>query len=215
MHTCKSLFRVLGVCGLVVSALLLIMGTALGRQQQALADKLIRLHVVAETNSCRDQAIKLQVRDAVLAEVQDMHAQLLESDNPKAVLFENLEKIRAVAEKCLREAGCDAPVGVCLGKELFPTREYETFSLPAGVYTALRVNIGRAEGQNWWCVVFPNLCMSASMDEFAQSAAAVGLNKEEVRLITEDSVEYELKFKTLELLKKLRQVVQETKRCKS
>lgn len=91
-----------------------------------------------------------------------------------------------------------------MAKELFPTREYETFSLPAGTYTALRVTIGEGEGHNWWCVVFPSICMSASMDEFEEAAETAGLTEGEIKLITEESDGYVLKFKSIELLEKLK-----------
>ena len=95
-------------------------------------------------------------------------------------------------------------VTVSLKKELFPTRDYDTFSLPSGVYTALRVNIGQAQGHNWWCVVFPNLCMTASMEELEDAASVAGLSDGEVRLITEESEGYVLKFKSIEILQSIK-----------
>ena len=87
-----------------------------------------------------------------------------------------------------------------LGPELFPTRDYETFSLPAGRYTALRVTIGEGQGHNWWCVVYPALCLSASAGELEAAAQAAGLSDGEIALITGESGGYELKFKALEWL---------------
>ena len=91
-----------------------------------------------------------------------------------------------------------------MGRELFPTREYETFSLPAGTYTALRVTIGSGQGHNWWCVVFPSICVSASTEEFEEAAQTAGLTDGEIQLITESSEGYELKFKSMELVQKLK-----------
>ena len=94
-----------------------------------------------------------------------------------------------------------------LGKEVFPTREYDTFKLPAGVYESLRVSIGEAEGHNWWCVVFPSICLTASMDELEQAAEAAGLTDSELLLITGESEGYVLKFKVLELLQQLKAAI--------
>ena len=145
-------------------------------QQRQLAEKLIRLHVVANSDSPSDQAVKLRVRDAVLN----------------------------AAEEMLRDLGRDEPVSVTLQNERFPTRDYETFSLPAGVYRTLRVTIGAGEGHNWWCVVFPTLCTAASFDEFESAAASGGFTDGELRLITGADEGYVLKFKTLEWLEKLK-----------
>ena len=92
-----------------------------------------------------------------------------------------------------------------LRRELFPTREYDTFRLPAGVYRSLRVSIGEAAGQNWWCVVFPALCLSAGAEELEAQAAGAGFTPEELQLITGEDEGIELEFKTLELLGKLKE----------
>ena len=176
-------------------------GFLLNREQQALAEKLIRLHVVANSDSEADQTVKLKVRDAVLERTQ----QILDgAENPKEELASNLSKIELAANQCLKREGVDERAEVTMRKELFPTREYETFSLPAGSYTALRVTIGAGEGHNWWCVVFPSICMSASMDEFEQAAQTAGLTEGEIQLITENSEGYELKFKTMEIIQNIK-----------
>lgn len=188
------------ICLLLLSAAILLSGVVLGRQQQALAEKLIRLHVVADSDSEADQQIKLQVRDAVLAEAE---AALRDAEDPKAALAAALPEIAEAANDCLRRLGSADRAAVTLGRELFPTREYETFALPAGVYTSLRVTIGSGEGRNWWCVVFPSLCLSASAEDFAEAAQAAGLTEGEIRLITEEDGGYQLKFQSMELLQRL------------
>ena len=188
----------------ILAVLMVVGGTVLQARQQALAGKLIRLHVVANSDSNYDQAVKLQVRDAVLAETQRL---LNDADNPKQALSDGLGEIEAAASERLRALGCEVPVRVTLGKEVFPTREYDTFTLPAGVYESLRVSIGAAEGHNWWCVVFPSICLSASMDELEQAAEAAGITEGELRLITGESEGYVLKFKVLELLQELKTVI--------
>lgn len=188
----------------ILAVFMVVGGTVLQARQQALAGKLIRLHVVANSDSNYDQAVKLQVRDAVLSETQRL---LNDADNPKQALSDGLGEIEAVASERLRALGCEVPVRVTLGKEVFPTREYDTFTLPAGVYESLRVSIGAAEGHNWWCVVFPSICLSASMDELEQAAEAAGITEGELRLITGESEGYVLKFKVLELLQALKTVI--------
>lgn len=130
-----------------------IAATALLREQQALSEKLIRLHVVANSDSEADQAIKLQVRDAVLAVTEPL---MEGAEDPYAALSDALPEIESAAVNCLAALGVADPVTVTLGQEAYPTRVYESFSLPAGQYTSLRVTIGAGEGHNWWCVVFPS-----------------------------------------------------------
>lgn len=188
----------------LLSAGMIITGTILQAQQQRLAEHMIRLHVVANSDSADDQALKLEVRDAVL----DVTDRLLtDADDPREALAQGLPEIAEAAEARLLALGREARVQVRLGKEVFPTREYDTFTLPAGVYESLRVTIGEGEGHNWWCVVFPSLCLSASMDELEQSVAAAGMTDGDFRLITSDAAGVTLKFKSLELLQKLKAAI--------
>ena len=189
--------RIISTILLVASALTLLSGYALTAEQRALADKLVRLHVVANSDSKTDQAVKLQVRDAVLAETRRL---LADETDPIPALRAGLPAIEAAANRTLAGAGSTDRAAVSLGPELFPTRDYETFSLPAGRYTALRVTIGEGQGHNWWCVVFPPLCLSASAGELEAAAQAAGLSDGEIALITGESGGYELKFKALEWL---------------
>ena len=177
-------------------------------QQRQLAEKLVRLHVVANSDSPSDQAIKLRVRDAVLAAAEPVLAAaepvLGSADDPEQALAAELPALECAAAEMLRALGREESVSVTLQNERFPTRDYETFSLPAGVYRTLRVTIGAGEGHNWWCVVFPTLCTAASLDEFESAAASGGFTDGELRLITGADEGYVLKFKTLEWLEKLK-----------
>lgn len=170
-------------------------------QQRQLAEKLIRLHVVANSDSPSDQAVKLRVRDAVLNAAEPV---LQAADDPEQALAAELPALERAAAEMLRKLGRDELVSVTLQNERFPTRDYETFSLPAGVYRTLRVTIGAGKGHNWWCVVFPTLCTAASFDEFESAAASGGFTDGELRLITGSDEGYVLKFKTLEWLEKLK-----------
>ncbi len=169
-------------------------------QQQELAAHMIRLHVVANSDDPRDQSLKLKVRDAVLRETE----KAISAEDPEAALAESLNAIRNAAQEVLLSEGCEDSVTVKLGKELYPTREYDNFRLPAGVYESLRVNIGKAEGHNWWCVVFPSLCLAASAQDLEQAAQAAGFSDGQIRLITDAGEGYEVRFKILELLGQLK-----------
>lgn len=180
---------------LALLAALTATAAALQGEQQALAGKLVRLHVVANSDSEQDQALKLRVRDAVLEASEGLEAEDLEAALPR---------LQAAAQACLREQGSGDPVTVSLGEEHFPTRLYDNFALPAGVYRSLRVTIGAGEGHNWWCVAFPSICFRATAAEVQDAAVSAGFTEEEVRLITGDGSGYVLKFKALELLERLK-----------
>ena len=189
---------------LVGTMLFLSSGAFALRTQQDLAEKVVRLHVLANSDSEEDQALKLQVRDAVLAQASYLLEGCEDRDEAESLLRGQLLELERLALAVVREAGYAYPVKLELADTEFPTRDYEGFTLPAGEYLALRVLIGEAAGQNWWCVVFPPLCAAASTDVPA-AALAAGFAAEEVSLITEDSPEYVLKFKTVELWQALRQ----------
>ena len=171
------------------------------RSQQRLSQKLIRLHVVANSDAPDDQALKLLVRDAVLREAA---IALKNAADPEASLQAALPSLTRAANETLFLQGSLDAASVSLRRELFPTREYDTFRLPAGVYKSLRVTIGKGEGHNWWCVVFPALCLPASSEELTQACLAAGLTEGEVSILTGDTETVELEFKTLELISKLK-----------
>lgn len=167
--------------------------------RKTLNEDLIRLHVVANSDSGLDQAVKLQVRDAVNAFLQNDLAEMVNAEEARAYLQENLPAIQAVANETLKAAGsgCEAVVTLC--KEAFDTRYYDTFTLPAGVYEALRITIGEGEGHNWWCVVFPGLCLSATSEGFETEAAAAGFSENLTGALTGEE-DYEVRFFLLDAL---------------
>ena len=172
-------------------------------RQRRLARKTVRLHVIANSDEAADQAQKLRVRDGVLACVSGLTADCETADDARKCIAAHLPEIAEAAQRVLAGSGYD--VTVSLGPETYGTRDYASFSLPAGTYPSLRVQIGEAAGKNWWCVVFPALCMSASSDELEQAAEAAGITDGELRLITEDGAAYKLKFRTVELFEKIRE----------
>ena len=163
-----------------ISTLLLIavafyLGTV-SSDRKMLSENLIRLHVVADSDSAEDQAIKLRVRDAITSKLETVVKDLPDVETAKAYLQEHLPELEQVANDVLKAAGNGCRAVVTLAKEAFPTREYDTFTLPAGIYESLRVTIGSGEGHNWWCVVFPSLCVSATSDGFEDTAAGAGFS---------------------------------------
>lgn len=174
------------------------------RAQRELADKVVRLHVLANSDSEADQALKLRVRDAVLTRAEEL---LMSSDGRREAELElrnHLTELTTLAQTTISAEGYDYPVRTELANTVFPTREYENFSLPAGSYLALRVVIGDGAGKNWWCVVFPPLCAQSTTD-IAQTAMAAGLSDADVHLMETSGSQYLLKFKSIEIWEWLRQ----------
>ena len=186
-------------------AVAILVGIWLDGQQSALADKVIRLHVIANSDSEEDQALKLQVRDRVLAEAADLFAQGYSVEEASAAITQTLPQLAQAGADEVRAQGYAYPVSASLEEGVwFPTKEYEDFSLPRGEYTALRVVIGDGGGQNWWCVVFPPLCLG-SVTETVEEAAATGtLSEGDVALMTGESEGYVVKFKAIELWEEFR-----------
>ena len=165
-----------------------------------LRENLLRLHVVGASDSEADQAVKLQVRDAVLASLEEGLKDMTDPQAAYDYVARMLPQVEQAANRVLAAAGFSDTVQVSLTEEAFPTREYDTFSLPAGVYKALRVVIGAGEGKNWWCVVFPQMCM-APEGELAQTANMAGIDGELTKAL---EGEYEIRFWLLEKLGELK-----------
>lgn len=195
----KKICKRIAICACIAA---LIWGWSIVNDRQKLNEELIRLHVVAASDSEKDQAIKLRVRDAVVESLSDAMADFTDISQARAYLEENLPKIRQAANDTLKALGCDEEVTVTLEKEVFDTRYYDTFTLPAGVYEALRVTIGEGEGQNWWCVAFPTLCIPAASEGFEDVAAGAGFS-ESLTAALEGKNGYEVRFFLLDALGKL------------
>ena len=170
-------------------------------RQVRLAEKVIRLHVLANSDSAADQALKLKVRDRVLAEARPMLTGVKTAAEAEAVLSQNLPALTEAARREIRSRGSSDPVRITLEDAWFPTRTYGAAALPAGTYRALRVVIGAGEGHNWWCVVFPSLCLPAVSEASLQTA---GLSEEDIALVTEGSPHYVFRFKTIEWWEQVR-----------
>ncbi|MBQ9778227.1 MAG: stage II sporulation protein R [Clostridia bacterium] len=167
-------------------------------------DNVIRLHVLAQSDSAEHQALKLKVRDAVIAQGEELLLHAKSRAEAEEILRASLDVIRAAAQNAVYREGSNAVVSVELGKESYPTRTYEAVALPAGEYLSLQVKIGEAEGQNWWCVLFPPLCLSAASADNEATCLSCGLTEEQYHLIADtDSTRYKLRFKILEVAQEL------------
>ncbi len=169
----------------------LLAGTWAGAASSRVSEGLVRLHVIAASDDATEQAIKLDVRDAVLSYLEPKLASAADIAGAEALIEANLDGIAAAAES----AAQGREVNVTLGEEYYPTREYDTFSLPAGRYRSLRVTLGEGAGHNWWCVVFPPLCLTAAESE----AAFEELDGETRAIISSDGGGVQFKFRLLEL----------------
>ena len=175
-------------------------GSWLTREQQELADSVIRFHVIANSDTDEDQALKLAVRDRVLEEAEGLYPEGATLEQAQAALEGHLNTLAAAGRAVVEEQGYDYPVSARLEDCWFPTKEYEDFALPAGNYTALRVTIGEGKGQNWWCVAFPPLCLGAASETVDQALEAGYFTPDQGALVTGDGEQYVLKFKAMELL---------------
>ncbi|MBR2722338.1 MAG: stage II sporulation protein R [Clostridia bacterium] len=172
--------------------------------EQEVYDTVIRLHVLANSDSEEDQALKLKVRDAVLEVTNPLLVGCSTQSEAKKILEANLQTVEDAAQSVVRAHGRSDAVSILLDLEEYPTRDYDSFCFPAGEYLSMRVCIGDAAGQNWWCCLFPPLCVgSASVsDEDAEDAfISVGFTPSQYKIITEsDRPVYRARFKILEIL---------------
>lgn len=188
--------KALKVTVILLLAALALRGAALVRDRRTLGQGLVRLHVVGASDSPHDQARKLRVRDAVLECVNAL-GDPATAEQAGQLLEENLPAIREAANRVL-EGTETADVTLC--REPFPVREYDSFTLPSGVYNSLRIHIGQARGRNWWCVVFPSLCLPATGEDLEAVAAGAGFSENLTDAIT--ASECSVSFFFLDLLGK-------------
>ena len=166
-------------------------------------DNVLRLHVIANSDSADDQSLKLTVRDEILNEVSALVSECKTFEEVEDVLSkkENLDRLQRVAEETIAREGYDYKVSISLGREKYPRKNYESLCFPSGNYTSLRVEIGSAVGKNWWCVLFPRLCLEVAAESNEESFIEAGFTPEQYKIVTEsDQPRYEVKFKILEII---------------
>lgn len=173
-----------------------------------IADSVFRLHILANSDSDEDQALKLKVRDNVLSYMKEISSDVKSKEEVVSLMEENLDAFEGIALKTIYDEGYNYDVNLSIGKYDFPTKTYGDISLPAGMYDALRIKIGEAKGHNWWCVMFPTLCFvdvsSGTLDEDSKEVLESSLDEEEYDLISGDSIGVNFKFKILEFFDDIR-----------
>ena len=174
-----------------------------------IADSVFRLHVIANSDSKEDQELKLKVRDELLSYMNIISENSASKQEAMQIANEHKEEFIQIAEKVIKENGYNYTVNVQVGKADFPTKYYGDITLPAGTYDALKVQIGEAKGQNWWCVMFPPLCFvdvsTGIVPDNSKQELKQSLDNEEYDLISKtDNNEISFKFKIVELFQNWR-----------
>lgn len=182
--------------GLIAAILMSFFGCL--KQTENLEKNVLRLHILANSNSKEDQNVKLKVRDEILKNF-DFNTYNNDINKSKQKIRNELKDIEAVAKKTLEKEGFEDDVKAKLEKTYFNTREYKDFSMPAGIYDALRIEIGNAKGKNWWCVMVPSMCVPAASEK---QKAINTFNDSEKDLITKGS-KTEIRFKAIEIFKNI------------
>lgn len=198
----KKIVKRIRICFLLAA---LCWSVVLIGDRKTLNEGLIRFHVVAHSDSEKDQMIKLHIRDVVLQSIQEDLQKVANIDAAREYLQENLPKLQFLVDQTLQELNFSGGSAVTFCKEPFDIRHYDTFSLPAGVYDSLRIVIGDGLGKNWWCVSFPTLCIPATASGFADVAAGAGFSESLTRTLS-GAGGYEIRFFFLNQLGQLEKI---------
>lgn len=175
------------------------------KTSEEIRSDVLRLHVIANSDSSVDQNLKLRLRDHILEEGEDIFDGSVNVENAVEKIEPKLAELEKSAETFVKNAGFDYDVKITLSNEYFTTRTYESVTLPAGKYLALRVVIGSGEGHNWWCVMFPPMCVPAAdkKDEIENV-----FTDKEIKLV-ESKPKYEPRFKVVEIYEQIRETISE------
>lgn len=173
-----------------------------------ISDTVFRLHVIANSDNLDDQILKYLVRDKILEYMNSITVTTQTKEEIIKLISEHLEDFKNIAQNTVYENGFDYEVSVEIGNFEFPTKTYGDVSFPAGLYDALRIKIGNAEGQNWWCVMFPPLCFidvsSGIVPENSKEILESELSEEEYNFVTSSKTENRIKFKIVEVLQNIK-----------
>ena len=185
---------------IVVVTLTFFLGiTNFAAETEDIADNVLRLHVLANSDSEEDQALKLKVRDAILESGQETFSGAANAKEAEARIVADSDKLLATAEAVIQEEGYDYDVALEVTDDSFPTRTYGNITLPAGEYRAVRLVIGEGEGKNWWCVMFPALCLPGA----SETSLDAVLSDDEIELVESDP-KVDVRFKIAEVFEGLR-----------
>ena len=192
-----DVLTVIMLCALLLVCVLPIHG------ESEIYERVLRLHVIANSDDEIDQSLKLQVRDAVLEYCAPILSGASTREEAAEIIKTHAKEIEQVAKAVLTESGCGHSVSLEVCTEKYPMKDYESFCFPAGSYLSVKIKLGEAEGQNWWCVLFPKLCTQVATspkDEFI----AVGFTPDQYKIITESqNTSYRIRFKFLEFFESL------------
>ena len=168
-----------------------------------LRQNVLRLHIIANSDSETDQSLKLKVRDGILNSSGDLFSSTDDISSAIMTAEENIEEFKCIAEEIIKQNGFSYSVKAKVGKSYFETREYDDFTLPAGEYDSLIITIGEGKGKNWWCVIFPEICLPAAMDR----SGLEDVVSDETVEVAEHPQKYVAKFKFIEIYEDLKKIV--------
>lgn len=188
-------------CAITVLLVTMIIGVLPTEAEGEIYEDTLRLHILANSDSAEDQELKLAIRDKILVKYGELLRCGESIEDAKAVATALLPQIEMDAESWINEMDYNYGVNATISEEWYDTREYEDFTLPAGYYSSLRIIIGEGAGKNWWCVMYPPLCMEMATEKAPPDDGLIDYTNEEITLIK--SGEYQVKFKILEELSRV------------
>lgn len=200
----KKIFYITSLVILTTIFLLISINSYANDVSKDLSNNFFRLHILANSDSEEDQALKLKVRDSIISYMNTLSYSGLTKEEAINLTNSHLAAFKEIAEKTIAGHGYNYPVSLEIGNFYFPTKEYGNISLPAGYYDALKIEIGEAKGKNWWCSLFPPLCFvdisAGVIDEESEKYLKDNLSDDEFAIITDDSEDVKFKFKIIELI---------------
>lgn len=206
----KLYLRVICLILLIVTTSLASIQAATSKSQslqEGISNEIIRFHVIANSDSNTDQDLKHKVKDALVKELSPLLKSASSKNEARKIIYENQLHMKEVATAIVRENGYSYPISISLGSVFFPIKKYGDYTFPAGTYEALRVKIGNASGQNWWCVMFPPLCFVdetySIVTEDSKKQLKQLLTEDEYDTIKDQKIEIKVKLKLLEKIKNL------------
>lgn len=174
-----------------------------------ISNTFVRFHVVANSNTTEDQIIKYRIRDSIIEYLSPLLNNAQNKKEALDIINTHLTEIKSIASEIINTNGRNDPVNVYVGKSKFPTKEYDDYVLPEGVYDALKIEIGNAKGQNWWCVMFPSICFpepnDISQEDRTEALLDNALNSEELSIISKNNIspDIKIKFKLIEIFENI------------
>ena len=169
-----------------------------------LENNIFRLHILANSNSIEDQSLKLKIRDNIINYLENLCINCSSKSEYISIIEKNIENLKAITRQAIIENGYNYSINIEIGNFYFPTKHYGNISYPSGFYDGLKIKIGEAEGQNWWCSLFPPLCFtdisSGIIDDNARKNLENNISSEEFSIISSNNTIYKIKFKLIEFL---------------